>query len=668
MKLNLSKRIAIFVGALIIFVSLILGLTAVKVSSDIVIKTAEEAMLSYASESANELKALLDVRLAILNEVAIREKTSTMVWETQKESLIQDVERLGYLDMAVVLPDGTANYVLSGETAQLGDREYIKKALQGEANISDVIISKVTGTPVLIDAAPIKMNNKVVGVLIGRRDGVALNEITDKLGMGKNGYAFIVGADSTFYAHPKKEYVINQINPFKEIETKGSLKEYGLALQALGVGKLGLANYQLDGINRISAMAPIPGTNWTLGVGNYEEEFLHGTKALKNIILIISAICVILGVIGAAVIGGFIAKPITYLSNIVSKLSNYDLTKTDSQIIEKHAKRTDEIGIVAKSIIGMRDNFIELINQVSTTSQQVAASSEELTSTSQQAATAADEVATTIEEIARGATDQAKETEQGASSVNVLSGLITKEQKFLKELNNSAEEVNKLKDEGIKVLVELVMKTKESGKATKDIHDVIFETSQSASKIDSASQMIKSIAHQTNLLALNAAIEAARAGEAGKGFSVVADEIRKLAEQSNSFTDEIMLIIKELSEKTQRSVTRIKEVSDIVSSQAESVESTNEKFEGITEAIEKMKNILSELNESGKEMEIKKEDIVGIIENLSAISEENAAGAEQASAAVEEQTASMQQIADASEELALLAEDMQKVISQFILD
>ncbi|PKM51879.1 MAG: methyl-accepting chemotaxis protein [Firmicutes bacterium HGW-Firmicutes-7] len=503
---------------------------------------------------------------------------------------------------------------------------------------------------------------------MGRREGASLSEITDKIGIGEKGYAFIIGADSTFYAHPNKDYVLNQLNAFKEIESNGSLKEYGLALKELGIGNLGLANYELSGVKRITAMAPIPGTNWMLGIGNYEEEFLHGTDVIKKSILIISLICVIIGVIGAFAIGGFIARPITYLSKIVSKLSDYDLTIADNESINKHAKRTDEIGIIAMAIIGMRNNFIELIKQISMTSQQVAASSEELTSTAQQAATAADEVANAIGEIASGATDQAKETEQGASSVNVLSELITKDQQFMIALNDSAIEVNRLKEEGIDVLFELVKKTKESGKATDDIHDVIIETSQSAAKIESASQMIQNIATQTNLLALNAAIEAARAGEAGRGFAVVADEIRKLAEQSNSFTKEITSIIQELSEKTDKSVITIKEVGSIISSQAESVESTNEKFEGINSAIETMRGILNTLNESGNEMKVKKEEIVGIIENLSAISEENAAGTQQASASVEEQTASMQEIANASDELALLAEEMQKIIAQFKLD
>ena len=89
-----------------------------------------------------------------------------------------------------------------------------------------------------------------------------------------------------------------------------------------------------------------------------------------------------------------------------------------------------------------------------------------------------------------------------------------------------------------------------------------------AEKIEKASEMIQNIAEQTNLLALNAAIEAARAGEAGRGFSVVADEIRKLAEQSNSFTSEITIVIEELKSKSQNAVDKVQDVIAIVDVQA----------------------------------------------------------------------------------------------------
>lgn len=201
--------------------------------------------------------------------------------------------------------------------------------------------------------------------------------------------------------------------------------------------------------------------------------------------------------------------------------------------------------------------------------------------------------------------------------------------------------------------------------SAKELQEIIVNTNESAEKIESASQMIRNIAEQTNLLALNAAIEAARAGEAGRGFAVVAEEIRKLAEQSNAFTEEIATIIKELTDKTGHAVHTIQEVGKTAASQVESVELTNAKFKGIDGVIEKMKDIIIEINQSGQVMEEKKNEVIGIIENLSAISQENAAGTEEASASVEEQTASMEEITNASDRLAKLAEEMQESIAKF---
>ena len=212
---------------------------------------------------------------------------------------------------------------------------------------------------------------------------------------------------------------------------------------------------------------------------------------------------------------------------------------------------------------------------------------------------------------------------------------------------------------------DLVEKTEASNKSSKEIYNVVLNTSNSAKKIENASQMIRSIAEQTNLLALNAAIEAARAGEAGRGFAVVADEIRKLAEDSNKFTKEIEEIVAELIDKTNSAVTTMKEAAALTAAQTEGVEVTKNKFEGIAGAIEKTREALDMLNKTGEAMNRKKDEIIDIIQSLSALSEENAAGTEQASASVEEQTSSMVEIAGASEELAKLAEEMQKSISKF---
>ena len=291
--------------------------------------------------------------------------------------------------------------------------------------------------------------------------------------------------------------------------------------------------------------------------------------------------------------------------------------------------------------------------------------SKDLTNISIQSLQTTEEISKTIEEVAHGADDQAREAEHAVEKMNYFGNLIEEEQKELHQLNEVTNVVMILKDEGISKIVDLVDKTRSNELAAKEITDVILNANQSAIKIAEASTMIKNIADQTNLLALNAAIEAARAGEAGRGFSVVADEIRKLAEQSDIFTGEISIIIGELSSKIKSAVSTMESMNSIVNEQSRSVNETKDKFDGIADAIEKTKNVIEQLNKSSGIMQDKKGEIISNIENLAAVTEEYAASTQEINASVEEQTATMNQIADASESLSDLAEQMNSNISKF---
>lgn len=665
MKFNLSKRIALAAGFVILLVTLAIGLISITYSSNVLLNSEEESIEHLADSGAERVEAVINMRLGVLYELAQGEYIGSMNWRLQQKSLIDNVERLGYFDMGVVSLDGIAQYVLTGETADLSDRDYIQKALAGESNVSDVIISKVTNSAVLMYAVPIIKEGEIVGALIGRRDGIALNEITDDFGVGERGYAFIIGSDSTFYAHPNRENVMNQENAFKHIESDGPLKDFGVKLKELGIANTGILKYDYEGEKRITAMVPIPGTSWILGIGNYENDVLKDLNNLRNFLIIVAFIVLLLGVVGGGVIGIMLAKPIRKLQTALEAISRYDLTEDLNKSHSKIISRSDEIGSMAISLSTMKDNVMQLIQVVAMNAEHIASSSEELTSITDQTESSANEVSRTIEEIAKGATDQAKQTEQGAMATSILGELIADNQKHLTELNSSINLVNGLSDNGLEAVQDLSDKNTESGNASRKIYDMVVETDKSADRIKVASEMIKNIAKQTNLLALNASIEAARAGDAGKGFAVVAEEIRKLADQSNRFTDEISDIIEELTTNTGASVKVFDKVSTIMESQTASVENTIAKFNGIREAIEKIRAILDNLNVSGNTMNIKKEEMIEAIESLSAISEENAAGTEEASASVEMQTNSIAEISSASESLAMLAADLQTEISKF---
>ena len=243
--------------------------------------------------------------------------------------------------------------------------------------------------------------------------------------------------------------------------------------------------------------------------------------------------------------------------------------------------------------------------------------------------------------------------------------LLEKDSKYIKELNSVAITINKEKEEGFNILNNLIIKTNQSSEATDSIYEIILSNNQSAEKIEVASTMIQSIADQTNLLALNAAIEAARAGEAGRGFSVVADEIKKLAEQSNNFTNDIKSVIDELKFKSQRAVETMEGVKDIVKTQALSVKETEAKFEGIAVAINSIDSIIDNLNNSANSMLSNKEKIIELTQSLMAVSQENAAASEESAAAMEEQTTNIHEVANSGEDLSEIAEELQSLIERF---
>ena len=664
-RFNLAKKIILLIAVLILIVSMGIGGLGLKFSSDAIIGEVEKALLQFAEEGVSYVESVIDKELSVLQELANREELKSMDWETQYTSLKSDVERLGYLDMAIVSKSGMAQYILSGETAGLGDREYIIKAFEGEANVSNVIISRIDKKPVVMFAVPIKKGDEIVGVLAGRRDATALCDITDNMGFGENGYAFILGKDGTTYAHPNREDVMNRANALKDIESGGELKTFGLAVQEVGIGNKGVANYEVQGSRRYVGLAPMPSTGWMIGVGAYESDVLAGLNSLRRVVIIGTIVFMILGILVAAYMGSSISKPIIELSKEIGEMSNYDLKIEEDSAAVKYRERKDEIGDIANALLTMQNNLVDLVKNIANSSEQVAASSEELTATSQQSAIAADEIAKVIEDIAIGANDQARDTEKGALNIEELGKQIAENREKIEALNDATEEMNVLKNEGLEIVKDLVEKTETNREAAESIREIILETNESSEKIEDASLMIKNIAEQTNLLALNAAIEAARAGESGRGFAVVAEEIRKLAEESNKFTEEIAEVIKELINKTEHSVSTMEKVNEITKSQAESVKMTTDKFEGIAVSIDKERELIRAVYEIGNEMEVKKNEIISVIQNLSAISEENAAGTEEASASVEEQTASMEEIANASEALAQLATELQESIAQF---
>ncbi|MCD4712919.1 MAG: methyl-accepting chemotaxis protein [Clostridiales bacterium] len=662
---SIAKNIIIRICAIVIIVSLSVGGISIFMSRNAMIKQVEIALSDTTHLGAEKIEIAVDDRLQILEEIASRERVKTMVIKTQRQALKDDIERLGYLDMAIITLDGTATYIIGENTADLSERDYVKKALNGTSNVSDVLISKVTNSAVLMYAVPIMDRGKVIGALIARRDGNALFEITDEMGYGETGYAYIINDKGVTVAHPNRDLVMDQFQPIEAAKTDSVFEPVSKVFQNVLSTETGIGDYHYKGQNLYYAFAPILGTNWYLVNTAEQNEVLQSVNNLIVILIVVIVVAVLISVGASLIIGRSIASPILNLTKIVEKQAELDFTPASDDLVKSVVKRNDEIALMAESLVKMSMNVRNLIISVSETSEQVSATSEELTATSEQASTASHEVADAINEIAKGASDQASNSMEASVALGDLDSEIQSNNKRTQNLSSDFRDINNLIQKGLETIEMLKSKTKDNSDAAGVVFKSILKTNESSVKIGEASNLISNISNQTNLLALNASIEAARAGEHGRGFAVVAEEIRKLAEESQKSSTMITEMVNGLVTDAETAVNKMKEAGEIVASQEKSVFTTQDVFVEISSAIGNSSKLVVEIDGSSGKMTQTNIEIVDRINNLSAIAEENAAGTQEASAAVEEQSASATEIANASEELSEMAVKLQQLIKSF---
>ena len=384
-----------------------------------------------------------------------------------------------------------------------------------------------------------------------------------------------------------------------------------------------------------------------------------GNRSLISII-IISIVIILLGIAIALLTSNSIIKPIKKVMERMNIIAYGDLTSEPLEITEK-----DETGQLAMAINQMQVMEKEVMEGIQMASEMLTNHSNQLTQAANEVKSGSEQVATTMQELATGSEAQATT----ASNLSVVMDNFTKK---VQSTNKSGE---KIKDSSMGVLsmtAEGKQYMEDSSQQMAKIDEIVLEAVFKMATLDNETKeinhlvvIIQKIADQTNLLALNAAIEAARAGEHGRGFAVVADEVRKLAEQVavsiadiTGFVGKIQAESMKVSESLQSGYTEVQEGTS-------QIKKTGDTFNKINASVTTMVKGIKDISDNLESIQVNSEIMNSSIEEIASVSQESAAGVEETSAASQEITSSMDEVAENSEQLADLAKGLADMVEEF---
>ena len=497
-------------------------------------------------------------------------------------------------------------------------------AKPGKIIITEPYADASTGELVVTIAKTVQTDEGIVGVVALDFD---ISKLSDALlSKGKElGYQnAVVSAEGNIIMHSDKTLIGNNVKDTEFFQKWVSGPESGFF------------GYTFNNAKRITGYKKLP-NGWIYATLVLEKDLMKDVNLKTLINISITIVAVILGVLVALFVSrAFVVKPINDIVESASKISNGDLT------VRIAYSSKDEIGKLAAAI----DKMVLALKEIATTierdsqtvkqeASQVAAASEEVSATVEELTAQVDSVNSNVNNASAAIEEMTSGIEEVAASAQNVANASQK-------LSEEAQKVSNLANEGQKAILsitEVIVQTREKSDATFRIVETL---SENAKNIGEIVDTINSIAEQTNLLALNAAIEAARAGEAGRGFAVVADEIRKLAEESKQATQNIANILRGIVDNSMKASEATKESVEIVNRAYSESNLVKSQFEQILQSIVRMSQMT---------------------ENLAASAQEQSAAAEEMSSAMDSASKSMVSVVEQMNEVTMAIKQQADAIS-----
>lgn len=669
-NMNLLKKLLLRMIALIIIVCAVIGGMSIYKSytstNDLMMQTLDDQLVlrtKLVEEKIESTKRLIGTLATSPNiQSALGTGRANRDVEQQLTDLLEENSDLMTLVSLVNKDDVvfTSDKINNQKNVDLSGRVYLQEAKSSkELTISEVVISKSDKSQVIALCQPVYTNGKYVGSIVSTIKFSLVTDLIKDTKIAENGYAYIVdikGDDAgTLVYHKMQSLVDDKYNMYRD--NNEELNEF---LDQMQTKPSGYGEYVKGDDLRIVKYQNFD--NWALVITVDEKDIEKTSDEIIRITLFAIAGAIILAsVMGYLVINVSIVKPIRKLESSMAKAGNGDLTEP------VFIKTKDEIEELAHSYNQMLENQKETLMSISKISQTMTSSAEELTASSEEVNASSEEVSQNIDEMMQNIVAE----EQMMKSVEVEMNKLNDSVDVSSALTIQSQEVCvsalAVAEEGRTGVQSSVVSMSDISTSTTEVIESFDELNIQAKKVTGISETIKGIAEQINLLALNASIEAARAGEAGRGFTVVAEEVRKLAEQTTQESANVHKVLSEITALINTANKNVNTTKVHVDEGEDTIRSLDGKFMNIIETFDTLNKFVTDLEKISKDQVVISEDIMASVETSANHSVQNSTMAQEISASAEEQAAVTESLSTAAEESAETAMTLNELIQKFKL-